>query len=90
MALLAMILTACQPNNEFNIEVIPEGTKIPPLTAELRQLCNIPGLKEGQDARVALFEHRVALLDCAERHGGVVAFIDKVTSIVNRQETFHR
>lgn len=80
------MLSACQPSNKFDITVIPEGTKIPPLSAELRQLCNIPGLKAGMDARVALFEHRIALLDCAERHGGLVAFIDKVTEIVNRKE----
>lgn len=81
---ILLILSACSPNNQYDITIVPEGTKIPPLSAELRALCDIPGLYAGQDARVALVLHRAALLDCAERHGGVVAFYDKVRSIVNK------
>ena len=69
-----MMLTACAAD----VRVKPQPIHLPALPAAERADCAQPGLKAGDQAKIALARHRVALADCAARHARVVRFYDGV------------
>jgi len=55
---------------------------IPELSREDARRCYDPGVSEGVDALEIIADHRVALSDCRQRHGRVVAQYAEVTDIL--------
>lgn len=79
VCLTSVTLTACASGpTDLVEEPLAESSVIPPLPADLAVPCPDPGVRVGQDARVALAHNRAALKTCINRHGQVVRFYTNV------------
>ena len=72
-------VNACSESNESG----PIMVQAPPLDARVVQACYDPGI--GEDALVALGEHRVALASCRKRHQNVVDQYNSVRELLNTE-----
>ncbi len=79
LALLGLTIIAGCAEQRVTIEApLAEAPRLPPLPADLAVPCPDPGVRVGQDARVALAHNRQALKVCISRHGQTVRFYNGV------------
>lgn len=78
--MISGLLSACNHGKPTRISFAADAP-LPPLPAHLARACDIPGLHAGMSVRVALAQHRVALIECAERHGMTVRFYESVRRV---------
>jgi len=66
---LTLILTGCASSGRSVVE-------LPEMPGYLARDCTVPKLR--RDARKALIDHRLALVECRDRHRGAVAWYSRL------------
>lgn len=74
--LVSTTLIGCETLNKAGL--VRAGIDLPNPAPQVAAPCRVPTVDKGDDARLSLAQHRLALVTCKKRHKGMVNFYNDV------------